>query len=84
MALEGDMATAVAGEDEAVTALYDHRIVTKPGKIPKDRAKWLEWRFDFENFMTPDSNRYEIANNLLRKLEGWARTNDFPVQRSLR
>ena len=34
---------------------------------------------DFENFMTPDSNRYEIANNLLHELEGWARANGFPV-----
>ena len=51
MLTEGDVATAAPGEDEAAAALYDHRIVTKPGKIPKDRAKWLEWRFDFENFM---------------------------------
>lgn len=53
MALEGMTGGAVgAAEEEAVTALYDHRIVNKPGKIPSDKERWLEWRFDFENFMT--------------------------------
>ncbi len=44
LSLEDAMATPVAvdGLDEPVTALYDHSIVSKPGGIPKDRAKWLE------------------------------------------
>ncbi len=44
ISLEDAMATPVAGDgtDESVTALYDHRIVSKPRGIPKDRAKMLE------------------------------------------
>ena len=51
MIAEPDESSAT-GEEGSVTGLYDHRIVSKPGKIPKDKAKWLEWKFDFENFMT--------------------------------
>ena len=51
MIAEPDESSAT-GEEGSVTWLHDHRIVSKPGEIPKDKAKWLEWQFDFENFMT--------------------------------
>ena len=34
---------------------------------------------DFENFMTPNSDRCDVVSQLLTELEGWARTAGFPV-----
>lgn len=34
-----------------IGALADTRFIQKPTKIPEDRAKWAEWRSQFENFM---------------------------------
>ena len=37
---------------ETRALLHDTRIVTKPGKLGDDKSQWMEWKFDFENFLS--------------------------------
>ena len=40
---------------EATTSdvpLFDSRLVNKPARMPVEKSKFVEWQFEFENFMS--------------------------------
>ena len=45
-------------EDDVETKFCDLRVVAKPSKLSDEKSRWMDWRFNFENYMSCVSAKY--------------------------